>query len=102
MSKLQVIGYSHFDVGEGVDPLTNGNYLSQRVREARGDLSLREFAKRCGISAAYVQKIEGASYKKPKLISINTLAKLIRGGVKIDFEQLMAATMSESEDNDGI
>ena len=68
-------------------------YLSQQVREARGSQSLRQFAEKCGVSPAYLQKIErGISTRgKPLSITLCTLAKLMRGGVEIDYERLMAS-----------
>ena len=72
-------------------------YLSQKVREARGGQSYRQFAPKCGLSYTYLQRIEeGISARgKPISITLCTLAKLVQGGVEIDYEQLMAARMCE-------
>ena len=77
--------------------MSSENYLSQMVREARGGQSLRVFAKECGISHSYLRKIEfGVSSRGKSLqVTLHTLAKLKRAGVKIDFEQLMASVLSE-------
>ena len=77
--------------------MKNGSgYLSQKVREARGEQTLRQFAQKCGLSPAYIQKIErGISRGKPCSITVLTLARLVNSGVEIDYNQLMTASLSE-------
>ena len=77
--------------------MTNGSgYLSQKVREARGEQTLREFAQKCGLSSAYVLKIEkGVSRGKPISITVHTLAKLVDCGVEIDYNKLITASLRE-------
>lgn len=36
----------------------NNNELGEKIRKARGDLSLRDFAKKCGISHTHLDSIE--------------------------------------------
>ena len=40
----------------------NNNELGEKIRKARGDLSLRDFAKKCGISHTHLDSIETVSY----------------------------------------
>ena len=72
------------------------SYVSQRVREVRGNQSLRDFSKKCGLSHAYLRKIEhGISRGKPLSITLSTLGKLMRAGVIKDYDRLIAAILSE-------
>jgi len=72
------------------------SYLSQQVKEARGQESFRQFSVKCGISPTYLIQIEGVSYRgKPISITLETLTKLIRAGVKIDYDKLVAASVPE-------
>ena len=72
-------------------------YISQKVREARGSQSLRQFSQKCGISHAYLAKIErGISRGSPVHVTIYTLAKLVNAGVEIDYDQLMAASLQKN------
>ena len=72
-------------------------YLAQKVREARGSQSLREFGRKCGFSHAYIAKIErGTSRGKPFSVPIHTLAKLVNSGVEIDYEQLISASLQQN------
>jgi len=65
------------------------------VREARGTQSVREFAKKCGISYAYLTKIEvGLNRGKPLSITLSTLTKLVKAGIEIDYEELMEAEIA--------
>ena len=71
-------------------------YLSQKLKEARGKQSLRQFSQKCGISHAYLAKIERGLYRgKPISVSVHTLAKLVNSGIEIDYEQLIAASLHE-------
>ena len=77
-------------------------YLSQKLREARGGQSLRDFSQKCGLSHAYLAKIErGVSRGSPVRITVHTLAKLIQAGVKIDCNYLLAASLHENDANIG-
>ena len=56
--------------------------LAERVRTARGELSLREFAKRCGVSHTHLDSIEkGVDPRTGKsvTVSVDTLEKLASG-----------------------
>lgn len=56
--------------------------LGERVRAARGELSLREFAKKCGISHTHLDSIEKGYDPRtgnPVRISMDALAKLSLG-----------------------
>ena len=76
--------------------VTSGDYLSARVREARGELSFRKFSEICDISSAYIQKIEsGISRGKSFSITLDTLARLVHGGVKIDYDLLIGIIIDE-------
>lgn len=63
--------------------------LGKRVRAARGDLSLREFAKKCEISHTHLDSIEkGIDPRTGKsvIVSIDTLEKLASGiGCSIEY-----------------
>jgi len=53
--------------------------LGVLVREARGDMSLREFARRCGISHTHLDSIEKGfdpRTGKPVRVTVSTLEKL--------------------------
>lgn len=67
----------------------DNSLLGKRIRSARGDLSLREFAKKCGISHTHLDSIEkGVDPRtgKPVSVSMDTLAKLsIGSGLSIDY-----------------
>ena len=84
--------------------MTSNNYLSEKVREARGKLSFRQFSVKCRLSHAYIQRIECGvnSRDKPLCITIHTLAKLIRCGVKIDLDYMMSIAIAEIGDNEDI
>jgi transcriptional regulator with XRE-family HTH domain len=62
--------------------------LGHLVRNARGDLSLRAFAKKCNISHTHLESIEkGVDFRtgKPVRVSMDTLEKLSAGtGLPID------------------
>lgn len=77
----------------------SNRYLSQKVREARGNRSLRQFSEKCGVSHAYLQKLEqGVSHRGlPICITLQTLDKLVQGGAEIDYEQLMAIIRQENQ-----
>ena len=65
-----------------------GDYLKQR----RGDISLREFAKRIGISHTHLDSIEkGYDYRSKKAVSISleTIEK-IADGLNLDIHQVVA------------
>lgn len=82
----------------GVFVNAENRYLSQKLREARGGQSLRDFGQKCGISHAYLAKIEiGVSRGNPVRITVRTLAKLVQGGVKIDYDYLIAASLYEGD-----
>jgi len=79
--------------------ITESIYLSQKVREARGSQSLRDFSQKCGISHAYLGKIEkGSSRGAPVRVTVHTLAKLINSGVEIDCDQLIAISLNKKHD----
>lgn len=44
----------------------NNNELGEKIRKARGDLSLRDFAKKCGISHTHLDSIEKAMIPEPE------------------------------------
>ena len=76
---------------------SENSYLSQKVREARGKQSLREFGQKCGISHAYLAKIErGISRGTPVRITVHTLAKLVNGGVEIDYDYLISVSLNQN------
>ena len=73
-------------------------YLSQKLREARGGQSFRDFSQKCGISHAYLANIErGTSRGSPVRITIHTLAKLVQAGIKIDYDYLIAASLGKED-----
>lgn len=77
--------------------ITESTYLSQKVREARGSRSLRDFSQKCGLSHAYLEKIEkGISRGTPVRVTVHTLAKLINGGVEIDYDELIAVSLNKN------
>lgn len=60
----------------------NYKLLGERVRKARGELSLREFAKKCDISHTHLDSIEkGIDPRtgKPVTVSVETLEKIAAG-----------------------
>lgn len=67
----------------------DNNILGNRIREARGDLSLREFAKKCDISHTHLDSLEkGADPRTGKEVSVGweTLRKLsIATGLSIHY-----------------
>jgi len=74
--------------------ITESSYLSQQVKEARGNQSLRQFSQKCKISHAHLAKIErGLSRGKPFSVSVHILAKLINSGVEIDYNYLISVSL---------
>ena len=60
----------------------DNNKLGNKIREARGDLSLRDFAKKCGISHTHLDSIEKGydpRTGKPVKVSLDTIKKLSAG-----------------------
>lgn len=60
----------------------NNNELGEKIRKARGDLSLRDFAKKCGISHTHLDSIEKGydpRTGKPVKVSLETIKKLSHG-----------------------
>jgi len=60
----------------------NGNHLGRKIRQYRGELSLRNFAEKCGISHTHLDSIEkGYDPRTGKhvSISIETISKLSQG-----------------------
>lgn len=54
----------------------NNNELGEKIRKARGDLSLRDFAKKCGISHTHLDSIEKGydpRTGKPVKVSLETI-----------------------------
>ena len=79
---------------------SESRYLSQKVKEARGCQSLRRFSQKCGLSHGYIAKIErGINKGSPVRITVHILAKLISGGVEIDFDYLIAASLEKEPVN---
>ena len=73
------------------------NYISKKVKEARGGLSYREFAKKCGLSHAYLQRIEtGLFGSKPPSITLSTLCKLVHAGIITNPEQLIGVIFHDA------
>ena len=78
-----------------VDRSDNINKLGKFVRERRGDMSLRDFAKQCGdISHTQIDSIERGTDPrtgKPVKPTIETLAKIAKGtGVSISYLAALA------------
>ena len=71
-------------------------YISKIVREVRGDLSLRNFSAKTGLSHAYLQRIEDSASKgRPISITLSTLSKLIHAGIITNPDQLMEVLFSD-------
>lgn len=84
-----------------VDTIKNIDKLAKFVREKRGDMSLRDFAKLCGdISHTQIDSIErGVDPRtgKPVKPTVETLAKIAKGtGVSIAY----LAALANNEDPD--
>jgi transcriptional regulator with XRE-family HTH domain len=83
----------------------NKNLFGNLIRHARGELSLRDFAKKCGISHTHLDSIEKGydpRTGKPVSISFDTLNKLSAGtGIPlIDLSQsLMDQAMGKEFDS---
>ena len=78
-----------------VDAIKNINRLSKFVREKRGDMSLREFAKLCGdISHTQIDNIErGVDPRTGKTVkpTVEALAKIAKGtGVSVAYLAALA------------
>lgn len=61
--------------------MNNEKEIGKIIRELRGDLSLREFAKLCDVSHTTIDNIEkGVDFrtKKPTQVTINTLYKIAK------------------------
>ncbi len=83
-----------------VDRIKNIDKLAKFVREKRGDMSLRDFAKQCGdISHTQIDSIErGVDPRtgKPVKPTVETLAKIAKGtGVSVAY--LAALANNEEE-----
>lgn len=67
----------------------DNNILGQRLRVARGDMSIRDFAKKCNISPSKLEALEnGATMTdgKPFTISFSSLVNLSLGsGLSLDY-----------------
>ena len=75
------------------------NYISQAVKNARGELSYRAFADKCNLSHAYLHKIEVGHYRgKPVCITLDTLSKLAKGGVRFHHKDLIHFITGDSEE----
>lgn len=82
MSDVQILEYIAGLEGQIERNEMDAKMLPERVRAARGDLSLREFAKKCGISHTHLDSIEkGVDSRtgKPVSVSVDTLVKLASG-----------------------
>jgi transcriptional regulator with XRE-family HTH domain len=73
------------------DKLASDEYLSARIREVRGSLSVKEFAKDLGVSAAYIYGLESG---KKKNIS-DPLARLISAKYNISKTWLLTGQVSK-------
>lgn len=67
----------------------NDNILGRRIREARGDLSLRDFAQKCNISHTHLDSLEkGVDPRTGKRVKVGleTLKKIAKAaGFSIDY-----------------
>lgn len=67
----------------------DNNILGKRLRAARGDMSIREFAKKCNISPPQLEVLENgtaAEAGKPVTISLQALVDLSLGsGLSLDY-----------------
>ena len=75
---------------EPVEMVTiDNNILGKRLRAARGDMSMREFAKKCNISPPQLEAIENGvdtNTGKPVTISFSALVDLSLGsGLSLDY-----------------
>ncbi len=67
----------------------DNNILGERLRAARGDMSIREFAKKCNISPPQLEALENGTATeagKPFTISLSALVDLSLGaGLSLDY-----------------
>ena len=73
------------------------NYLGSFIRSKRGDLSLRELARRCGISHTFIDKLEkGHDPRTRKSIrpTVDSLKKLA-AGLEVDVLELLLLAVEE-------
>lgn len=67
----------------------DNNILGKRLRTARGDMSIREFAKKCNISPPQLEALEngtGTEAGKPVTLSFSALVDLSLGsGLSLDY-----------------
>lgn len=76
------------------------NKCRKLIRQARGSLSLRDFAKKCGISHTHLDSIEKGydpRTGKPVQVSVKTLKK-ISNGSGIPLEQLIGYDLNDLAD----
>jgi len=81
--------------------MSDRNLLGLRIREARGNRSLREFAELCGISHTYLDCIEkGSDFRTGKPVRVTAdVIKKIADGAKMDPVELFQLSLNDQDEN---
>lgn len=90
-----------YNVIKEVLNMIDRNLLGLKIREARGNRSLREFAELCGISHTYLDCIEkGTDFRtgKPVRVTADVIKKLA-DGAKLDPVELFQLSLNDQDEN---
>jgi transcriptional regulator with XRE-family HTH domain len=68
--------------------VTEGNEIAQLITAARGDLPMRELARRSGLSAAQISRIEAGSVEAPTIETLNRLSRALERDPQLLFVAL--------------
>jgi len=58
-----------------------------KIKELRGDMTVREFAKKVGLSPSYISDLENSRDKKPSTASLEKISKACNKEMAYFFEQ---------------
>jgi transcriptional regulator with XRE-family HTH domain len=64
-------------IRDAMNPISESNDLARLLREARGDVAMQELARRSGVSAAQISRIEAGSVETPTLETVSRLANAL-------------------------
>ncbi len=68
--------------------VTESNEIAQLITAARGDLPMRELARRSGLSAAQISRIEAGSVEAPTIETLNRLSRALERDPQLLFVAL--------------
>jgi transcriptional regulator with XRE-family HTH domain len=84
-------------IPEEMPPVTESNGLAQLIKLARGDQPMRELARRSGLSAAQVSRIEAGHVDSPTIETLTRLADALDRD-----PQLLLAALGRIDDDEAV